>query len=133
MTHKPLSAMDDAGRKATRRTEERLLWLLRLLTEKQRRGFVVAWDEDIVDDFVAEFPEAERSLKIYTLGPNLCPMLNRTAALAKRRGFIEAGHVGNQDARSFNQRTWSRTWSITDAGRAAILANQCDAEIGSEK
>lgn len=103
------------------RAEQRMLWLLRKMTAPLRRGLdsMVAWDEDVVDDFVDAFPEATRTLKVYTMGPNSCPMLNRAAKRAKDAGYLKAGHIGNQDARSFNQRTWCRVWVITPEGRAA--------------
>jgi hypothetical protein len=44
-------------------------------------------------------------------------MLNRAARRARDAGYISPGSIGNEDARSFNQRTWCRTWRITDAGR----------------
>lgn len=100
------------------RTVERIVWLLRYL--KSRDGFCVAWDAEAVDKFVREFPEAENSLRYYLMGPHSSPMLNDTAAKAKRLGLISAGHIGNQNARSYNQRTWCRCWTITEAGLAEL-------------
>lgn len=105
------------------KAEPRVLWLLTTIADTRRRGFMVAWDEDVVDAFVEDFPESKRTLKIYTQGPDSCPMLNRTAAIAKGRGLIKPGHVGNQDARSFNQRTWVRVWTITDEGQRYLAKN----------
>lgn len=102
------------------RADERMMWLLDLLASPYQHGHIVAWDDVTVDDFVEAFPEAERTLKIFTLGPNVSPMLNRAAKRAKDRGYITAGSIGNQDARSYNQRTWCRTWRLTDAGRAVV-------------
>lgn len=104
------------------RVRERVLWLLRFL--ESHHDFCVAWDEETVDDFVKEFPEAQKSLRYYMIGPNSSPMLNDAAGRAKRLGLIEAGHIGNQDARSFNQRTWCRVWSLTETGRAFLAAAQ---------
>lgn len=70
-----------------------------------------------MDDFVAAFPEAKRTLIYYSMGPHSSPMLNRAARRARDAGYISPGSIGNEDARSFNQRTWCRTWRITDAGR----------------
>lgn len=108
-------------RSRTRRANERMVWLLRRMTTVgpncSGSGFVTAWDADTVDDFVRAFPEAERTLIVYTIGPNVSPMLNRAAKRAERAGYLRAGRVGNQDARSYNQRTWCRTWEVTRAGR----------------
>ena len=98
-----------------------MVWLLRRMTafgpNSCGYGFIVAWDTETVDDFVRAFPEARRTLRVYTLGPNVSPMLNAAAKRAEKAGYIEAGSVGNEDARSYNQRTWARTWSLTPAGR----------------
>lgn len=102
------------------RTDERMWWLLQKMDNHY--GFLVAWDEDVVDAFVDAFPEAEKTLRVYTLGPNSSPMLNRTAKRAYDLGLVSPGSIGNQGARSYNQRTWCRTWSLTDKGRAAIQA-----------
>lgn len=104
------------------RADDRMMWLLRWMTHPVwcRHGFVVAWDTELVDAFVGEFPESRKTMKVYTLGPNSVPMLNRAAGKAYRLGYLQAGHIGNQDARSYNQRTWCRTWTITPEGRAAV-------------
>lgn len=102
------------------RTMARIRWLLSHMTTFPHRGFTVAWDDETVDAFVKAFPEAEAGLIVYLMGPNSSPMLNRTAKAAERLGFLRAGHVGNQDARSYNQRTWCRTWNVTDKGRQYI-------------
>jgi hypothetical protein len=99
------------------RVRQRVLWLLRLL--KSQGGFAVAWDADTVDRFIAAFPEAEKGLRIYLVGPNSSPMLNDAARRARLAGYIRAGHIGNQDARQYDQRTWCRTWSLTKLGYAA--------------
>jgi len=102
------------------RVDERVRWLLsRMLTVGRYSagsGFLVAWDTDTVDAFCAAFPEALKALRWYMMGPNSSPMLNRAAKRAERLGYIRAGHLGNQDARAYNQRTWCRTWSITPTG-----------------
>lgn len=97
-----------------KRTDERMLWLLKYLQKQD--GFCVAWDEDVVDKFVAAFPEAYKSVIPYMMGANSSPCLNSAAKRAKDRGYIEAGHIGNQDAKQYNQRTWCRTWSLTRIG-----------------
>lgn len=108
--------------KRSKRAEERMLWLLRRMTRSGLSG-MTAWDTETVDAFVKAFPEAEKTLRIYMMGPNSSPMLNRAAKRAKDRGYIRPGHIGNEDARSFNQRTWCRHWSITDAGRRFLAAS----------
>lgn len=80
----------------------------------------MAWDQDVVYAFVDKFPEAEKALRVFALGSNVSPMLNRAAARAKDMGYLEPGVVGNKDARSYNQRTWCRTWRITPAGRRYV-------------
>lgn len=97
------------------RAEERMIWLLRRFAKMPFHGGV-AWDESDVDDFVEAFPEAKATLIVYTMGPYSSPMLNRAAVRARDRGYLEAGHIGNMDAKSFNQRTWCRYWKLTDAG-----------------
>lgn len=101
--------------------DERVLWLLRRMVTCGRHGsgsgFITCWDSQTVDDFVAAFPEAKRTLIYYSMGPHSSPMLNRAARRARDAGYISPGSIGNEDARSFNQRTWCRTWRITDAGR----------------
>lgn len=103
-----------------------MIWLLRLMTTVSRfsggYGFIVAWETDIVDEFVRTFPEARRTLRVYTLGPNVSPMLSRAAKRAEKAGYLEAGSIGCEDARAYNQRTWSRTWSITPAGRRFLAS-----------
>lgn len=99
------------------RADERMLWLLRRMTTPARDGFITAWQTEDVDAFVRAFPEADKTLRVYTMGPNSSPMLNAAAKRAKEAGFITAGSIGNDDARSYNQRTWCRTWRITAAGR----------------
>jgi hypothetical protein len=107
---------------AGKRADERMRWVLNEIV-RRKFGGIVAWDADVVDDFVEAFPEAEKTLVIYSQGPNSCPMLNRAATRARDRGYLIPGHVGNQDARSFNLRTWCRYWSITPAGRAHLASN----------
>jgi hypothetical protein len=102
------------------RVRERVLWLLRFL--EKREGFAVAWDAETVDKFVEAFPEAEKGLRVYLMGANSSPMLNDAARRARLAGFIRAGHIGNQDARQYNQRTWCRTWSLTRLGRDVCRA-----------
>lgn len=103
-----------------------MIWLLRRMTTVGRHrsgdGFIVAWDDHTVDEFVRDFPEARATLRVFSMGPNVSPMLNRAAKRAEKAGYVEAGHIGNQDARSFNQRTWARTWSITSAGRRFLAS-----------
>lgn len=109
-----------------RRPHDRMIWLLQRMTRwgpnSCAYGFIVAWDLETVDAFVSAFPEAEKTLIYYLMGPNSSPMLNAAAKRAKDAGYITPGHIGNQDARSYNQRTWCRTWRMTPAG-FALLAN----------
>lgn len=104
---------------ASARADERMLWVLQHIVDTRFNG-CVAWDADVVDAFCDDFPEANKALRVYTQGPNSCPMLNRAAARARDLGYLEPGSIGNQDARSFNRRTWCRYWSITKKGRAAL-------------
>lgn len=104
------------------RADERMWWLL--LKMSSQWGFVCCWDEDLVDEFVNAFPEAKKTLIVYLMGNNVSPMLNRAAKRARDLGYIKAGSVGNQDARSFNQRTWCRTWSFTAKGMEALRAKR---------
>lgn len=101
------------------RANDRMVWLLRRMVDPARGsdGFITAWDTDTVDAFVKAFPEAEKTLRVYMMGPNSAPMLNTAAKRAKVAGYITPGSVGNDDARSYQQRTWCRTWTITAAGR----------------
>lgn len=99
------------------RTDQRMLWVLKKIASRKGLESMVAWDEDVVDAFMEEFPESEAATVYYTMGPFSCPMLNRAANRAKARGFLRPGHIGNMDARSFNQRTWCRVWIITKEGR----------------
>lgn len=100
------------------RADERMYWILEEILRHKHNG-IVAWDADVVDAFCDDFPEAEKTLVVYTQGPNSCPMLNAAANRAKDRGYLTPGSIGNQDARSFNRRTWCRYWSITPDGRSA--------------
>lgn len=104
------------------RADERMWWLLFKISS--RYGHIVAWDEDDVDEFVNAFPEAENTLIYFMMGHNVCPTINRAAQRAKKLGYISAGSIGNQDARSFNQRTWCRTWRLTHAGIDALKARR---------
>lgn len=96
-----------------------MVWLLRRIVATRFNG-MVAWDADVVDAFVDTFPEAKKTLRVYFVGPNSSPMLNRAAKRAEARGLLSAGHIGNQDARSYKQRTWCRYWSLTDKARALL-------------
>jgi hypothetical protein len=103
----------------SKRAHERMCWLLDRMDSKVHsggHGFAVAWDEDLVDDFLSAFPEAKKTMTVYTIGAPSVPMLNRAAKRAERLGYLRAGVVGNQDARSYNQRTWCRTWRIMLGG-----------------
>lgn len=95
---------------------DRMVWLIKTIIATKFNG-IVAWDSDVVDDFVDTFPEAERGLIVYTQGPNSSPMLNRAAKLAYNLGYLTPGSIGNMDARSFNRRTWCRYWSLTEKGK----------------
>lgn len=95
---------------------DRMLWLLQTIKATRFDG-IVAWDADTVDDFVDAFPESSRTLIVYTQGPNSCPMLNAAAIRARDLGYLVPGSIGNQDARSFNRRTWCRYWSLTKDGK----------------
>lgn len=100
-----------------------MIWLLRRFAAKHYLGGV-AWDEEDVDDFVEAFPEAEKSLRVYTMGPNGSPMLNRAARRARDLGYLQAGSIGNMDARSFNSRTWCRYWKLTESGIKFVKENK---------
>lgn len=93
------------------RAHERMIWLLNHIDRTSCRG-TVAWEDETVNAFVDAFPEALKTLRCYTLGPHSCPMLNRAAKRAEKMGYLRAGHLGNQDARSYNQRTWCRYWDL---------------------
>lgn len=109
--------MSGTAPKAT--PHDRMMWLLCRLSNRTwfHSGFVVAWDQDFVDAFMEAFPESVKAARHYTLGASSVPMLNRAAKKAESLGYLEAGHVGNQDARSYNQRTWCRCWTLTPGGR----------------
>lgn len=96
-----------------------MVWLLKTIVATKFNG-IVAWDSDVVDDFVDAFPEAEKGLLVYTQGPNSSPMLNRAAKLANNLGYLSPGSIGNMNARSYNRRTWCRYWSLTDKGWSFI-------------
>ena len=105
------------------KADERMMWLLRIMVDPRRcrRGHILAWDEDVVDEFVRAFPEAEKTLVVYMMGSNSSPMLNRAAKRAKTLGYITPGSIGNDGARSFNARTWCRTWRLTASGREFMM------------
>ena len=111
--------MKDGGYVSTRsiRADKRMLWLLRRMAHFPHQGFILAWDIETVDDFVKAFPEAEKTLRYYLMGPHSSPMLNAAAKRAKNAGYIEPGVCGTMDARQYNQRTWCRTWRLTGIGR----------------
>lgn len=98
-----------------KRTTQRMNWVLQWLSNTSYKG-ECAWEVETVDMFVEAFPEAKKSLKYYMMGANSCPMLNQAAGKAHKLGYLDAGSVGNQDARSYNQRTWCRYWKLTPAG-----------------
>ena len=114
----------------TTRAHDRMIWLLKWMTNRVRCpfGFLVAWQEDVVDAFLDAFPEALKSSTFYTIGSPSVPMLNLAAKRAKDAGYIRPGVIGNEDARSYNQRTWCRTWSLTDSGWAAVGTDNPDAQ-----
>jgi hypothetical protein len=95
-----------------------MVWLLQRMRDRGKCpfGLLVAWNQDLVDDFLKAFPEAEKTTTFYTLGPPSVPMLNRAARRAQRLGYLIAGTCGNRDARSYNQRTWCRTWRLSPLG-----------------
>lgn len=103
---------------------DRMMWVLCRLANRTwfPSGFVVAWDQDFGDAFMEAFPESAKAARHYTLGASSIPMLNRAAKQAESLGYLEAGHVGNQDARSYNQRTWCRCWTLTHQGR--VIADE---------
>lgn len=111
----------DGHMRLRKRSKERLEWLLKYIAATRFDG-IIAWDADTVDDFVEAFPESKKTLLIYTLGPNSCPMLNRTAILARDLGYLSPASLGNMDARSYNMRTWCRYWSLTYKGKEYIKA-----------
>lgn len=112
-----------------KRTQERVEWLLKYIAATHFKS-ICGWDEETVDDFVEAFPEAEKSLVYYTLGPNSSPTLNRTANIAHKLGYLRASSLGNMDARSFNKKTWCRYWSLTDKGKAFIAT--INATVGEQ-
>jgi hypothetical protein len=96
------------------RVHERMIWLLdHIFAMPSRCNGTTAWHEETIDAFLKEFPEADKSLKVYTLGPNSCPMLDATARRAAKMGYLRAGSIGNQDAKHYGLRTWSRYLSLT--------------------
>lgn len=111
------------------RAEQRMRWLLRHIHGMTYKA-TVAWEEETVDLFVETFPEALKTLRVYILGPNSSPMLNRAATRARDRGYLSASHLGNMDARSYNQRTWCRYWKLTPAG-CVFVEDLIDAESQS--
>jgi hypothetical protein len=120
--------MSDKYQLTIRRTNQRMLWVLRLIAAKQYQ-FTLAWDEEDVDAFVATFPESRKGTKVYTMGANSCAMLNQAARRGLELGFLKSGSASNQYARSYNQRTWVRTWRITPEGKDYI--HFVDAQVGS--
>ena len=113
------ASVENGFMKLRKRSKERLEWLLKYIAATRFNG-IVAWDSDTVDDFVDAFPEAEKTLIVYTQGPNSSPMLNRTANVGMKLGYLSPGSLGNQDARSFNRKTWARYWSLTNKGKVYI-------------
>lgn len=116
----------DASARATQdaagdmpRTEQRMYWVVHHIAHTSCQG-ECAWDEDTVDAFTDAFPESEATLKVYIMGANGNPMLNRAAKRAHLNGFISPGVVGNMDARQYNQRTWCRYWSLTERGAKLV-------------
>jgi hypothetical protein len=101
-----------------------MMWLLRRMVFVGADGFIVAWNGWDVDAFVKAFPEAEKTLRYYLIGPNSCPMLNAAAKRAKDAGYITPGHIGNMDAREYKQRTWCRTWRLTELGRSFLTTTK---------
>ncbi len=104
-------------------TRRRVDWLISYMTRYlhcivsgDRTCSIAAWDADTVDAFVEAFPEAEKTLIVYTVGPNSSPMLNATAKAAEKMGFLRAGSMGNQDAKYYGQKTWCRVWTLTPKG-----------------
>lgn len=97
------------------RAEQRMIWLLNYMRDKTR-GFQAAWDEELMEEFLKAFPEANKTLKVYTIGPMSCPMLDRAARRAHKEGYLRKGSLGNQDAKYYCQRTWCRTWRIVMEG-----------------
>ena len=87
------------------------------MVSKAYDRFIVAWNGWDVDAFVKAFPEAEKTLHYYLIGPNSCPMLNAAAKRARDAGYISPGVIGNDSAREYKQRTWCRTWRLTGTGR----------------
>lgn len=111
------------------RPHERMVWLLRRMMRPGQDGFITAWQTEDVDAFVRDFPEAKKSLIIYMMGPNSSPMLNAAAKRAKGYGYITPGSIGNMDARSFQQRTWCRTWRMTETGRHFLATLPVSTEL----
>lgn len=97
------------------RVQERCDWLLEQFVSDFHNGHIGAWDQEFVEAFVERFPEAKKSLIYYTLGPNICPMLNRTAILLRDAGYLKPYHNG-QDTIGGQKRTWYRIWVLTKDG-----------------
>jgi hypothetical protein len=70
---------------------------------------------------LSDILETGDQLQQYCLSEKACEgILNRAAKRARDAGYISPGSIGNDDARSFQQRTWCRTWRLTDAGRRLL-------------
>jgi hypothetical protein len=109
-----------------KRPDERMVWFLKRLASTWYAGLMVAWDSETVDEFVEAFPEAARTLIVFAHGPNSSPMLNRAAKRAHARGYVWPGHIGNEEASRFQQRTWCRVWNLTDSGRVIVAGAAAD-------
>lgn len=97
------------------KVQARMDWLLHQFVTFPHKGGMSAWDSDFVDTFTNQFPETEKSLIVYCIGPNRSPALNRTARALQSEGFLRAGVI-DSDTVGRQFRTWARYWSVTKKG-----------------
>lgn len=102
-----------------RKYEEKREWVLRRLQEKYdyscrvhsppQTPWICAIDEEDQRAWQEEFGG---QVKIYSMGPNVSPDFARTLRRMCDEGDLRRVVRGNQDARSYNQKTWyiDYTW-----------------------
>ncbi len=106
--------------------EEKRAWVIALLmkrwdNEKRHnvppgRPFVCASDEEDQEAWEAAFGG---KVVIYTLGPSISPDFARTLRRMFEDGDLARSTIGNQDARSYGQKTYCvsytfKTWPLKD-------------------
>jgi hypothetical protein len=102
----------------TAKTRKRVDWIMQRAT--RLAAFHIMADQDVTDDFVKEFPEAEKTLQVYFVGPNSCPMFNRMCRLAAKEGLLKSGSIGVAvEGRGW--KTWARIWRITETGWIYVM------------